>query len=386
MMFALGIIDKLTPGALTGGENVAGTGTIDSARRGRADRRHPPEDVRGAEDAGADWFLAPASNCDEVAGHVPDGLEVFAVSTLDEALTVVRRDRRRGGHLALRLAAPQPEQPFPRIATLGWSLDPTATEQEAESVSTAARTEDAAPSRAARHHDRGGRAARHRVLRVRRASTPMCSGSTSSASSTCSPRSGSRALVHVRRRVPRDGPARLGVSIADRLPLATGVREAQLAARPLPAGLRAAAPPRDVRHPDRARHLRRRLGRRAAGSSRSQCLQPHAVRHDRPAVRPRRRLLRLRAAVLPRRSSASRRPSCCSRWPRRARDLLPLRRHPRQRSRGAHLAVRAHPARRSRPALYLLLQAVSIWFDQYATAHRRTAPSSPAPATPTSTP
>ena len=29
MMFALGIIDKLTPGELTGGENVAGTGTID---------------------------------------------------------------------------------------------------------------------------------------------------------------------------------------------------------------------------------------------------------------------------------------------------------------------------------------------------------------------
>ena len=31
MMFALGIIDKLTPGPMTGGEIVAGTGTIDSA-------------------------------------------------------------------------------------------------------------------------------------------------------------------------------------------------------------------------------------------------------------------------------------------------------------------------------------------------------------------
>ena len=30
-MFALGIIDKLTPGALTGGKSIAGTGTIDSA-------------------------------------------------------------------------------------------------------------------------------------------------------------------------------------------------------------------------------------------------------------------------------------------------------------------------------------------------------------------
>ncbi|WKK70957.1 S16 family serine protease [Rathayibacter oskolensis] len=31
MMFALGIIDKLTEGSLNGGEQVAGTGTIDAA-------------------------------------------------------------------------------------------------------------------------------------------------------------------------------------------------------------------------------------------------------------------------------------------------------------------------------------------------------------------
>lgn len=88
MMFALGIIDKLTPGPMTGGEIVAGTGTIDSAGE-----VGPIGGVRqklwGAEDAGADWFLAPAANCDEVTGHVPDGLSVFAVSTLDEARTIV---------------------------------------------------------------------------------------------------------------------------------------------------------------------------------------------------------------------------------------------------------------------------------------------------------
>ena len=43
----------------------------------------------GASAAGADWFLAPASNCDEVVGHVPDGLEVFAISTLDQAIHTV---------------------------------------------------------------------------------------------------------------------------------------------------------------------------------------------------------------------------------------------------------------------------------------------------------
>ena len=88
MMFALGIIDKLTPGPMTGGEIVAGTGTIDSAGE-----VGPIGGIRqklwGAEDAGADWFLAPVSNCDEVTGHVPDGLDVFAVSTLDEARTIV---------------------------------------------------------------------------------------------------------------------------------------------------------------------------------------------------------------------------------------------------------------------------------------------------------
>ncbi len=88
MMFALGIIDKLTPGAMTGGEIVAGTGTIDSAGEVGA-IGGIRQKLWGAEDAGADWFLAPASNCDEVTGHVPDGLSVFAVSTLDEARTIV---------------------------------------------------------------------------------------------------------------------------------------------------------------------------------------------------------------------------------------------------------------------------------------------------------
>lgn len=88
MMFALGIVDKLTPGAMTGGEVIAGTGTI--TRDGEVG---PIGGIRqklyGARAVGAQWFLAPAENCDEVVGHVPDGLEVFAVSTLDEALAAV---------------------------------------------------------------------------------------------------------------------------------------------------------------------------------------------------------------------------------------------------------------------------------------------------------
>jgi len=94
MMFALGIIDVLTPGELNDGEIVAGTGTI------TADGTVGPiggirQKLWGALDAGAEWFLAPKSNCDEVVGHVPDGLRVFAVETLDDALDaleVIRED------------------------------------------------------------------------------------------------------------------------------------------------------------------------------------------------------------------------------------------------------------------------------------------------------
>jgi Lon-like protease len=89
MMFALGIIDELTPGALTGGAHVAGTGTI------CGDGRVGPiggiiQKLAGARRAGATVFLAPASNCDEVAGHIPDGLHVFSVKRLSDALAVLK--------------------------------------------------------------------------------------------------------------------------------------------------------------------------------------------------------------------------------------------------------------------------------------------------------
>ena len=88
MMFALGIIDKLTPGELNGGENVAGTGPISGSGEVGA-IGGIRQKMWGAVRSGADWFLAPASNCGEVVGHVPSGLTVFAVATLDDALTAL---------------------------------------------------------------------------------------------------------------------------------------------------------------------------------------------------------------------------------------------------------------------------------------------------------
>lgn len=88
MMFALGIVDMLTPGDLTGGEQIAGTGTISSAGEVGA-IGGIRQKMWGAVDAGASYFLAPSTNCGEVVGNVPEGLQVFAVDTLDDAVEVL---------------------------------------------------------------------------------------------------------------------------------------------------------------------------------------------------------------------------------------------------------------------------------------------------------
>ncbi len=88
-MFALGIMDKLTEADEANGQVIAGTGTMELTGE-----VGPIGAIRqklvGAADAGAAWFLAPESNCDEVVGHVPDGLRVVAVSTITDAWAAVR--------------------------------------------------------------------------------------------------------------------------------------------------------------------------------------------------------------------------------------------------------------------------------------------------------
>jgi PDZ domain-containing protein len=84
-MFAIGIIDKLTPGALTQGKIIAGTGTIDPEGN-VGEIGGIQQKLIGARDAGAVLFLAPEDNCDEVVGHIPDGLTVAAVASLEDAM------------------------------------------------------------------------------------------------------------------------------------------------------------------------------------------------------------------------------------------------------------------------------------------------------------
>jgi PDZ domain-containing protein len=88
LMFSLGIIDTVTPGDLTGGKHVAGTGTINP------DGIVGPiggiqQKMQGARAGGATLFLAPAENCDEVAGHIPEGLQVVKVENLAQARSAV---------------------------------------------------------------------------------------------------------------------------------------------------------------------------------------------------------------------------------------------------------------------------------------------------------
>lgn len=90
MMFALAIVDKLTPESLTGGDFVAGTGTISPAGE-----VGPIGGIRqklaGARGAGATLFLMPRDHCEEAMGHMPDGLTVVPVTTLEESLEVLAR-------------------------------------------------------------------------------------------------------------------------------------------------------------------------------------------------------------------------------------------------------------------------------------------------------
>ncbi|MBQ0995766.1 PDZ domain-containing protein [Streptomyces nigra] len=89
LMFALGLYDKLTPGSLTGGKFVAGTGTIDDAGKVGPIGGIEMKTV-GARDKGAQFFLTPADNCATAARDVPDGLTLVKVDTIDDALGALK--------------------------------------------------------------------------------------------------------------------------------------------------------------------------------------------------------------------------------------------------------------------------------------------------------
>lgn len=87
-MFALAIYDQLTPGPLTGGQNVAGTGTISPEGEVGA-IGGVRQKMAGAAGAGAKIFLVPAQNCAEATQGGDFGMTLVRVATLKEAIDAV---------------------------------------------------------------------------------------------------------------------------------------------------------------------------------------------------------------------------------------------------------------------------------------------------------
>jgi Lon-like protease len=96
MMFSLGIVDKLTPGAMTGGRSIAGTGTI-TAEGAVGPIGGIQQKMVGARKAGATVFLTPADNCAEAAKAIPAGLRLVKVATLRDAVQAVDAIRTGSG-------------------------------------------------------------------------------------------------------------------------------------------------------------------------------------------------------------------------------------------------------------------------------------------------
>ncbi len=84
LMFSLAIYDTLTPGSLTDGEIIAGTGEL--AEDGKVGPIGGIEQkIAAAEDAGAELFFVPKDNCDDVKDLDPD-LTMVRATSMHEAL------------------------------------------------------------------------------------------------------------------------------------------------------------------------------------------------------------------------------------------------------------------------------------------------------------
>ncbi len=88
LVFSLAIYDMLTPGSLTGGRFVAGTGTIDTEGRVGPIGGIQQKIVGAYDDGrGASVFLVPADNCEEASSSdLADELLLVKVATVTEAI------------------------------------------------------------------------------------------------------------------------------------------------------------------------------------------------------------------------------------------------------------------------------------------------------------
>jgi Lon-like protease len=86
LMWALGLYELMTPGDLTAGRTIAGTGTIDPITGDVGPIGGIRDKVVAAEQAGATIFLAPADNMAELDHVDTGGMQVMSVATFGDAI------------------------------------------------------------------------------------------------------------------------------------------------------------------------------------------------------------------------------------------------------------------------------------------------------------
>jgi PDZ domain-containing protein len=89
LMFALSIYDVLTPGSLTDGNAVAGTGTID-AQGTVGEIGGIQQKIAGAHRDGAQLFLVPPGNCADALGADRGSMRLAKATTLTDAIATVQ--------------------------------------------------------------------------------------------------------------------------------------------------------------------------------------------------------------------------------------------------------------------------------------------------------
>jgi len=85
LMMSLAIFDTLTPGSMTDGADIAGTGTITPTGEvgpiGGIQQK-----IAAARDAGAELFFVPADNCDGIGGVDPGDMRLAKATTMHRAV------------------------------------------------------------------------------------------------------------------------------------------------------------------------------------------------------------------------------------------------------------------------------------------------------------
>jgi PDZ domain-containing protein len=85
LMMSLAIYDTLTPGSMTDGADIAGTGTITPSGKvgpiGGIQQK-----IAAARDAGAELFFVPADNCDGIGGVDPGDMRLAKATTMHRAV------------------------------------------------------------------------------------------------------------------------------------------------------------------------------------------------------------------------------------------------------------------------------------------------------------